>query len=62
MRLHYQFVMANEQRAAYDYFMLMCGPAPFRQTVTQPNGPADLYDADGMYVGGALPAAACVAG
>ena len=67
MRLHYQFVMANEQRAAYDYFMLMCGPAPFRQTVTQPNGPADLYDADGMYVGGtlpdgSLPAVACVAG
>jgi hypothetical protein len=62
MRLHYQFVMANEQRAAYDYFMLMCGPAPYRQTVTQPNGPADLYDADGMYVGGTLPAVACVAG
>src|SRR5262249_35200130 len=50
MRLHYQFVMANEQRAAYDYFMLMCGPAPFRRTVTQPNGPADLYGADGSYV------------
>jgi hypothetical protein len=62
MRLHYQFVMANERRAAYDYFMLMCGPAPFRQTVIQANGPADLYDADGMYVGGTLPAAACVAG
>ena len=29
MRLHYQFVMANERRTAYDYFMLMCGPAPF---------------------------------
>jgi thioesterase domain-containing protein len=62
MRLHYQFVMANERRAAYDYFMLMCGPAPFRQTVTQPNGPADLYDADGLYVGATVPAAACVAG
>jgi thioesterase domain-containing protein len=62
MRLHYQFVMANERRAAYDYFMLMCGPAPFRHTVTQPNGPADLYDADGMYVGSTLPAAACIAG
>jgi hypothetical protein len=49
MRLHYQFVMANERRAAYDYFMLMCGPAPFRRTVTQPNGPADLYGADGAY-------------
>jgi hypothetical protein len=58
MRLHYQFVMANERRAAYDYFMLMCGPAPFRQTVTQPNGPADLYDADGAYVASTLPSAA----
>jgi hypothetical protein len=47
MRLHYQFVMANERRTAYDYFMLMCGPAPFRRTVEQPNGPADLYAADG---------------
>jgi len=47
MRLHYQFVMANERRTAYDYFMLMCGPAPFRQTVESPNGPADLYAEDG---------------
>ena len=47
MRLHYQFVMANERRAAYDYFMLMCGPAPFVRTIMQPNGPGDLYAADG---------------
>jgi hypothetical protein len=25
-RLHYQFIMANDRRAPYDYFMLMCGP------------------------------------
>ena len=56
MRLHYQFVMANERRAAYDYFMLMCGPAPFRRTVTQPNGPADLYGADGAYAAPSPPA------
>ena len=62
MRLHYQFVMANERRAAYDYFMLMCGPAPFRRTVTQPNGPADLYEADGAYVASPLPSAVCAAG
>jgi hypothetical protein len=47
MRLHYQFVMANERRALYDYFMLICGPAPFWQTINQPNGPVDLYAADG---------------
>ena len=47
MRLHYQFVMANERRALYDYFMLICGPAPFRRTINQANGPVDLYGADG---------------
>jgi hypothetical protein len=47
MRLHYQFVMANERRALYDYFMLICGPAPFWQTINQANGPVDLYAADG---------------
>jgi len=47
MRLHYQFVMANERRATYDYFMLMCGPAPFWQTVREANGPIDLYGTDG---------------
>jgi hypothetical protein len=53
MRLHYQFVMANEKRAAYDWFMLMCGPAPFRRTVTVADGPAALYGADGAYIDGA---------
>jgi hypothetical protein len=28
MRRHYQFVMANEQLANYDYFMFICGPVP----------------------------------
>jgi hypothetical protein len=49
MRLHYQFVMANERRTPYDYFMLMCGPAPFRRAVTAPDGPAGLYGDDGSY-------------
>jgi hypothetical protein len=39
--------MANERRALYDYFMLICGPAPFRRTINQANGPVDLYAADG---------------
>jgi pimeloyl-ACP methyl ester carboxylesterase len=25
-RLHYQFIMANDMRAPYDFFMLVCGP------------------------------------
>ena len=27
-RLHYQFIMANDRRARYDYFMLLTGPVP----------------------------------
>jgi hypothetical protein len=27
-RMHYQFIMANDMRAPYDYFMLVCGPLP----------------------------------
>ena len=25
-RVHFQYLMANERRAAYDYFMMICGP------------------------------------
>jgi hypothetical protein len=52
MRMHYQFVMANERRTVYDYFMLMCGPAPFRRTIAEPDGPASLYRQDGSYIDG----------
>jgi hypothetical protein len=52
MRMHYQFVMANERRAVYDYFMLICGPAPFRRIIAEPDGPAGLYRADGSYIVG----------
>ena len=47
MRLHYQFVMANELRAAYDYFMLACGPVPALATAQAADGPNQLYGPDG---------------
>jgi hypothetical protein len=28
LRLHYQCVSANERKSAYDFFMMICGPAP----------------------------------
>jgi hypothetical protein len=31
LRLHYQCVSANDRRAAYDYFMMICGPLLARQ-------------------------------
>jgi pimeloyl-ACP methyl ester carboxylesterase len=30
-RMHYQFIMANDMRAPYEYLMLVCGPVPVEQ-------------------------------
>ncbi|HEX2655572.1 MAG TPA: hypothetical protein VHN11_18230 [Xanthobacteraceae bacterium] len=27
-RIHFQFIMASDRRASYDYFLVVCGPAP----------------------------------
>ena len=53
MRLHYQFVMANPQRAAYDYFMMTCGPLPLRAAARAANGPLDLIAANGSVIAAA---------
>jgi pimeloyl-ACP methyl ester carboxylesterase len=50
MRLHYQFVMANERRSTYDYFMMVCGPIPFARSVLTQNGPAELIATDGALI------------
>ncbi|HEY8332779.1 MAG TPA: hypothetical protein VIQ05_03210 [Tardiphaga sp.] len=46
MRLHYQMVMGNDQRALYDYCMIICGPLPFDE-ITAPAGGVDRFGADG---------------
>jgi pimeloyl-ACP methyl ester carboxylesterase len=50
MRIHYQFVMANERRSTYDYFMMVCGPIPFARSVLAPFGPAELIADDGALI------------
>ena len=50
MRLHYQFVMANERRANYDYFMMICGPVPFASSVIAPTGPIEFIASDGALI------------
>ena len=47
LRLHYQFVMANNRRSSYDYFMMICGPIAFRQWTTSPLGLLDFFDEKG---------------
>jgi pimeloyl-ACP methyl ester carboxylesterase len=36
-RVHFQFVMANEVRHAYEFFMIVCGPVPLRERMARPD-------------------------
>ena len=47
-RKHYQYIMSNERRAAYDYYMFVCGPAPFSLWAAQANIDA-AFAPDGSY-------------
>jgi hypothetical protein len=47
MRVHHQFVMANERRTAYDFYMMGCGPIPIQRAIMEQDGPAALIGADG---------------
>jgi pimeloyl-ACP methyl ester carboxylesterase len=49
MRVHYQFLMGNDLRAAYDYCMIICGPLDFDE-ITLPDGGLDRFLADGSVV------------
>jgi hypothetical protein len=49
LRLHYRSVMANDRRAPYDYFLMVCGPAPFVDWTTSPLGLLDFVEADGTF-------------
>ena len=46
MQIHYQFLMGNDQRSAYDYCMITCGPLDF-DVSTSPCGAVGLFEADG---------------
>jgi pimeloyl-ACP methyl ester carboxylesterase len=49
MRVHYQVVMANEQRATYDYLLMVCSPARFTRWTMSLEGLLDFIAADGSY-------------
>ena len=42
LRLHYQSVMANERRAPYDYYLMVCGPVAFPDWTMAPVGFLDF--------------------
>lgn len=47
MRLHYQSVMANEKRAIFDYFMMVCGPVALPDWAPIRAGLLNFLDKDG---------------
>jgi hypothetical protein len=46
-RLHYQFIMASDRRAPYDYFMLVSSPLPVTAWAKNPNRMLAAFAADG---------------
>ena len=50
-RMHYQFIMANDQRARYDYFMLVCGPVPVTQWAENGDKVLAAFGKDATYNG-----------
>ncbi len=48
-RLHRQWSMGNELRYFYDYYQIICGPAPLSLRVSAKDKLADAFSADGGY-------------
>lgn len=46
-RIHFQFVMANEQPNAYDFFMMVCGPLTLCDRFTHPAAALAVATGDG---------------
>jgi len=53
-RVHRQFVMGNEQRYFYDYFMICCGPLPLPQRIADQNGAVKSFAPDGAFDPGVI--------
>lgn len=48
-RLHFQFIMGNDRRAPYDFFMLVAGPVPAAEWPRQGHALVAAFDADAAY-------------
>jgi hypothetical protein len=48
-RLHYQFIMANDTRAPYEFMMLVCGPRPAEEWARRGRELLDRFAPDAHY-------------
>jgi hypothetical protein len=51
-RLHYQFIMASDRRAPYDYFLLVTSPIPVTVWARDPSGVLATFGPDGALAAG----------
>jgi hypothetical protein len=49
-RMHYQFIMANDRRAPYEYMMLVCGPVPVEQWARRGRDILAGFSEDASYI------------
>ncbi len=45
-RVHFQFIMANDRPAGYDYFLFLCGPLPLSFWIERRIPTSDAYNSD----------------
>ncbi len=50
LRIHRQFVMGNERRYSYDYYMLCCGPLTIADRAADPDRAVAAFAADGAFI------------
>ncbi|WP_127090190.1 alpha/beta fold hydrolase [Aquabacter cavernae] len=50
MRLHCQFFLANDRRAAYDFYAFIFAPVSFDAVVHEIQGPLEILDPDGAII------------
>jgi hypothetical protein len=48
-RLHFQFIMAGDQRAKYDYFMFVCGPVSVAEWASRGREVLAAFSPEGEY-------------
>ncbi len=48
-RLHYQFLMGNDRRGTYDYYMLVCGPVPAADWAKHPDAMLAAFADDASF-------------
>jgi hypothetical protein len=49
-RLHFQYIMANQMRAPYDFFMLIGSPVPITEWAKRQREIIAEFSADGKYL------------